>query len=82
MMRETRNRLLWLNLLDCSNSLFKKHGKKIAALGPDAEAVLNDMQTDVNMPFALKWDGKELDLIAKTVMRKPNFATSNQKLSF
>ena len=23
---------------------FKKHGKKIAALGPDAEAVLNDMQ--------------------------------------
>lgn len=61
---------------------FKKHGKKIAALGPDAEAVLNDMQTDVNMPFALKWDGKELDLIAKTVMRKPNFATSNQKLSF
>ena len=61
---------------------FQKHGKKIAALGPDAEAVLNDMQTDVNMPFALKWDGKELDLVAKTVMRKPNFATSNQKLSF
>src|SRR6056300_989772 len=61
---------------------YKKYGKKIAALGPDAEAVLNDMQTDVTMPFALKWDGKELDLIAKTVMRKPNFATSNQKLSF
>tara|TARA_E500000178_G_scaffold18943_1_gene17865 strand:- start:3640 stop:4092 length:453 start_codon:yes stop_codon:yes gene_type:complete len=61
---------------------YKKHGKKIAALGPDAEAVLNDMQTDVNMPFVLKWDGKELDLVAKTVMRKPNFATSNQKLSF
>ena len=61
---------------------YKKYGKKIAQLGPDAEAVLNDMQTDVNMPFALKWDGKELDLIAKTVMRKTNFATSNQKLSF
>ena len=25
---------------------YKKYGKKIAALGPDAEAVLNDMQTD------------------------------------
>ena len=61
---------------------YKKYGKKIAQLGPDAEAVLNDMQTDVNMPFALKCDGKELDLIAKTVMRKTNFATSNQKLSF
>ena len=60
----------------------KMHGKKIAQLGPDAEAVLNDMQTDINMPFVLKWDGKELDLVAKTVMRKPNFATSNQKLSF
>jgi len=61
---------------------YKKFGKKIAKLGPDAEAVLNDMQTDINMPFVLKWDGKELDLIAKTVMRKPNFATSNPKLSF
>mgnify|MGYP001181156102 FL=1 len=61
---------------------YKKHGKKIAQLGPDAEAVLNDMQTDVNMPFVLKWDGKELDLVAKTVMRKKSFATSNPKLSF
>ena len=61
---------------------YKKYGKKIAQLGPDAEAVLNDMQTDVNMPFALKWDGKELDLVAKTVMRKKDFATSNRKLSF
>ena len=61
---------------------YKKHGKKIAQLGPDAEAVLNDMQTDVNMPFVLKWDGKELALVAKTVMRKKSFATSNPKLSF
>ena len=37
---------------------YKKYGKKIAKLGPDAEAVINDMQTDVNMPFVLKWDGK------------------------
>lgn len=61
---------------------YKKHGKKIAQLGPDAEAVLNDMKTDINMPFVLKWDGKELDLVAKTVMRKKNFGTSNPKLSF
>jgi hypothetical protein len=62
----------------------KQYGKKIAQLGPDAEAVINDMQTDVNMPFALKWDSKnqELDLVAKTVMRKKNFATSNQKFAF
>ena len=40
------------------------------------------MRTDINMPFALKYDGKGFDLIAKTVMRKKNFATSNTKLSF
>ena len=61
---------------------YKKYGKKIAKLGPDAEAVINDMQTDVNMPFVLKWDGKELDLVAKTVMRKQNFGTPDPKLSF
>jgi len=33
---------------------FKKFGKKIARLGPDAEAVINDMKTDINMPFALR----------------------------
>ena len=60
---------------------YKKYGKKIAKLGPDAEAVINDMQTDVNMPFVLKWDGKEFDMIAKTVMRKKNFKSSTKKYS-
>lgn len=61
---------------------FKQYGQKIANLGDKAQAVLTDLKTDVNMPFVLKWDGKELDFIAKTVMRKKNFGTSNQKLSF
>ena len=47
--------------------IYKKHGKPIAQLGPDAEAVMKDMRTDVNVPFALQWDGKELDLVAKTI---------------
>jgi hypothetical protein len=58
----------------------KKHGKTIAKMGPDAQAVLNDIKTDINMPFVLVWDGKELDMVAKTVMRKKNFGTSNPKL--
>ena len=57
--------------------IYKQHGKPIAQLGPDAEAVMKDMKTDVNIPFALQWDGNELDLVAKTIMRKPNFATPN-----
>jgi len=61
----------------------QKHGKKIAQLGPDAEAVLKDMQTDVNMPFVLQWDDKnqELDLIAKTVMRKKGFKTPDPEFA-
>ena len=61
--------------------IYKQHGRPIAQLGPDAEAVMKDMRTDVNIPFALQWDGKELDLVAKTVMRKPNFATTNQEFA-
>ena len=61
---------------------FKKYGKKIAQLGPDAEAVINDMRTDVNMPFALNLKGGELELVAKTIMRKKDFKTRNTKLAF
>jgi len=61
---------------------FKKYGKKIAQLGPDAEAVINDMKTDINMPFVLNLKGGELELVAKTVMRKKDFKTSGPKMSF
>ena len=62
---------------------FKRWGKQVAQLGPDAEAVFKDLQTDVNMPFALRYDknNNELDLIAKTVMRKKDFKTSNQEFA-
>jgi dephospho-CoA kinase len=58
---------------------YSKWGKKIAQLGPNAEAVMKDMRSDINIPFALNWDprNQELDLVAKTVMRKKNFKTPN-----
>jgi hypothetical protein len=60
---------------------YKKYGKKIAKMNPDAEAVITDMETDVNMPFVLNLDRNGmLDLVAKTVMRKKDFKTRNQKL--
>ena len=61
---------------------FKKFGKKISKLGPDAEAVITDMRTDINMPFVLDLKDGQLELIAKTVMRKKGFKTSNPKLAF
>ena len=61
---------------------FRKHGKKISALGKGAEAVIKDMETDINMPFVLQLDKNgELDLVAKTVMRKKDFKTSNKKFT-
>jgi Putative amidoligase enzyme len=56
---------------------YHKWGNKIANLGASAEAVLKDMSTDINVPFVLVWDrvNRELDLKAKTIMRKKNFHT-------
>lgn len=59
---------------------FKKYGQTISKMKPNSEAVLNDLLTDLNLPFVVKWDGKELDMISKTIMRKKNFKTSNTKL--
>lgn len=69
-------------LTELFRKTFKMYGTRIPKLGADAEAVLNDMKTNINLPFVLKWDDKsqELDLVAKTVMRKKNFMTQNKKL--
>ena len=62
---------------------YKRWGKPIAQMGPDSQAVMKDLQTDINLPFVLKWDddNQELDLIAKTVMRKSDFKTSNKEFA-
>ena len=61
---------------------YKKHGKQIPQMGDEAQAVIRDMQTDINMPFVLAYDNrnKELDLVAKTIMRIKGYKTSNKKL--
>ena len=59
---------------------YKKQGKKISQMNPDAQADIYDMETDVNKPFVLNLRKGMLALVAKTVMRKKDFKTSNQKL--
>ena len=64
---------------------YRRYGKKIAKMSDQANAVINDMKTDINMPFVIAVDRKgDMELIAKTVMRKKNFTTSasSPKLSF
>ena len=45
----------------------------------DSEAVIKDMQSDLNMPVAIEYDPKddEIRVAAKTIMRKKNFRTPN-----
>ena len=59
---------------------YQKSGKKIAEMSPNAEAVLQDMRTDINTPFIIEYDGRtgELDLVLKTIMRKKNFTSTNE----
>ena len=65
-MKETRNRSILPNLLDCLGFTYKKYGKKIPKMGPDAQAVITDMETDINMPFVLNVDRSGmLDLVPK-----------------
>jgi len=61
---------------------YKKYGKKIPKMGADAEAVLHDMETEINLPFVLVVDRNgQLDLVAKTIMRKKDFKSSSPKLN-
>ena len=61
---------------------YERSGKKIANLPAKAEAVIQDMRTDLNTPFVIEFDpkNKEMDLKMKTIMRKKEFMTSNPKI--
>ena len=68
-------------LIKIYREIYKKYGKPISQLKSGAEILLKDMETDINVPVVLKWDGKEFDMISKTVMRKKNFKSSTKKYS-
>lgn len=58
----------------------QKYGQQLSKVQSGYEAILKDMETDINLPFMIVFDkqNNELDLIPKTIMRKPNF-TDKQK---
>tara|TARA_Y100001937_G_scaffold12970_1_gene16867 strand:+ start:595 stop:3273 length:2679 start_codon:yes stop_codon:yes gene_type:complete len=65
--------------------LFKKI-KKNKGIGissnPDIEAVLKDMETNLNLPVVIKKKGNEFELINKTIMRKPDFKTTSKVIRY
>ena len=72
-----------VELEDMFAKTYEDYGQEITKLGPDAEAVIVDMDSNINVPFVLKYNPstKKLELISKTVMRKQNFQTNNKKLT-
>jgi hypothetical protein len=64
--------------------IYKKYqgGEKSLSKYADTEAVIKDLQTDLNMPVAIEYDRKndELVVIAKTIMRKKNFRTPSPEI--
>lgn len=55
---------------------YERNAKAIAKMD-EPEAVMKDRGTDINVPFALNPMYNKKHMVAKTVMRKPNFHTSN-----
>jgi len=65
--------------------LFKKikKNKGIGILSsPDIEAVLKDMETNLNLPVVIKKKGNEFEVLNKTIMRKPNFKTTSKVIRY
>ena len=49
---------------------------------PDIEAVLKDMETNLNLPVVIKKKGNEFEVLNKTIMRKPNFKTTSKVIRY
>ena len=56
--------------------LHKKHGKPLSKVDDDFDAVVKDFNNNINIPFAINVTPNDIDLVAKTVMRKKDFKTS------
>jgi hypothetical protein len=54
---------------------YQRHGRDIAGLDPGSEAVMRDLVTSLNLPFVLQDRQLQRQLVAKTIMRKPEFLT-------
>ena len=66
--------------------VFKKIAKNKAKnirQNPDSEAVIKDLQSDLNLPVVIKYDRnkEEFEVINKTIMRKKNFKSTSKTIT-
>jgi len=71
-------------IADMIKKIYSKYtkGEKSLSKYIDSEAVVKDMQSDLNMPIAIEYNRKddEIEVVAKTIMRKKNFRTPNPEI--
>jgi len=69
-------------LLRLFNLQYRQNGQKIKKLPVGAEAIMQDMKTDINMPVVFKYNSRTrmINLLAKTVLRKKNFYGADLRL--
>ena len=70
-------------LAELIKKIYARQGKSIKGIA-GAEAVIKDMQKDLNIPVAVTYDQKndEFDVVMKTIMRKKNFKTPNKIINY
>ena len=70
-------------LADLIKKIYNKNGNPLKNKS-GAELVIKDLQSDLNMPVIVKYDPKtdEIEVVAKTIMRKKNFSTPNQIIKY
>jgi len=70
-------------LADLIKKIYRKEGKSIKSIA-GAEAVIKDIQSDLNIPIVVNYDSKQddFDVVMKTVMRKKNFRTPNKVIKY
>ena len=84
-MNDARNapKIKLKELADLIKKIYAKHGNPLKGKA-GVEVVIKDIQSDLNMPIAIEYDSKndEIDVVAKTIMRKKNFTTPNQVIKY
>ena len=70
-------------LADLIKKIYAKNGNPLKGQA-GAELVVKDLQSDLNMPIVVKYDEKndEIDIVAKTIMRKKNFTTTSPVIKY
>ena len=70
-------------LAEFIKKIYAKQGKSLKGVA-GAEAVVKDIQKDLNIPVAVTYDQRkdEFDVVMKTIMRKKNFRTPNKIIRY